>query len=86
MDGAGLVAALQFTTPGNNAPDPDTAFDAYRRAIESGVMLFSPVGVGGCCIKINPPLVITEEALREGLDVIVECVLEATARRTSSIV
>jgi 4-aminobutyrate aminotransferase / (S)-3-amino-2-methylpropionate transaminase / 5-aminovalerate transaminase len=86
VDGAGLVAALQFTHPGTTRPDPDTAFDAYRRAIESGVMLFSPVGVGGCCIKVNPPLVITEEALREGLDVIVECVLEATARSASSVV
>jgi 4-aminobutyrate aminotransferase-like enzyme len=33
-------------------------------------MLFAPVGVGGCCIKINPALTITEEALREGLGVL----------------
>jgi 4-aminobutyrate aminotransferase-like enzyme len=33
-------------------------------------MLFAPVGMGGCAIKINPPLCITEDALREGLDVL----------------
>jgi 4-aminobutyrate aminotransferase-like enzyme len=81
VDGTGLVAALQFTLPGTTAPDPDTAFQVYRRAIESGVMLFSPVGVGGCCIKINPPLVIDEGALREGLEVISECVSEVAGSR-----
>ena len=35
-------------------------------------MLFAPVGVGGCAIKINPPLTITREALQEGLDVLEE--------------
>jgi len=40
------------------------------------VMLFAPVGVGGCAVKINPPLVITEEALREGLAVLEEIAAE----------
>ena len=35
-------------------------------------MLFAPVGVGGGAIKINPPLIITEEAFREGLSVVAE--------------
>ena len=72
VDAAGLVAALQFTKPGTTEPDPDTAFYVYQRVVEAGVMLFSPVGVGGCCIKLNPPLMIDEGALREGLDVVVE--------------
>jgi 4-aminobutyrate aminotransferase-like enzyme len=42
-------------------------------------MLFAPVGVGGCAIKINPPLLITEEALREGLAVIEEIAAEIGA-------
>jgi 4-aminobutyrate aminotransferase-like enzyme len=33
-------------------------------------MLFAPVGVGGCAIKINPPLTITKEALEEGFAVL----------------
>jgi 4-aminobutyrate aminotransferase-like enzyme len=73
--GAGLVAALQFTKKGTTRPDPQPAWEMVKRAVERGVMLFAPVGVGGCAVKLNPPLVINEEALREGLDV-----LEGVAR------
>ncbi len=82
VDVAGLVGAIQFTKPGTTEPDPDTAFDVYRRIVEAGVMLFSPVGVGGCCIKLNPPLMINEAALREGLEVVVDAVAAVTATRT----
>ena len=37
-------------------------------------MLFAPVGVGGGAVKINPPLIITEDAFREGLGVVQEAV------------
>ncbi|MCL2329936.1 MAG: aspartate aminotransferase family protein, partial [Phycisphaerae bacterium] len=69
-DAVGLVGCMQFTKPNSTTPDPDTAWQMVFRAIQQGVMLFAPVGVGGAAIKINPPLVINEEALREGLDVI----------------
>jgi len=68
--GTGLVVALQFTKNGTSNPDPEPAWQMVKRAVERGVMLFAPVGVGGCAIKINPPLVIGEEALREGLQVL----------------
>jgi 4-aminobutyrate aminotransferase-like enzyme len=67
---SGLVAALQFTQPGTTEPAPEPAWEMVRRAVQRGVMLFAPVGVGGCAIKINPPLNITKEALQEGLDVL----------------
>ncbi len=69
-DGAGLVVALQFVKPGTIDPDPELAFEVVSKSIEQGVMLFAPVGVGGGAIKINPPLVIDEPTLREGLDVL----------------
>lgn len=78
-DGAGLVMALQFVVPGSTTPDPEMAFEVVRKTVERGVMLFAPVGVGGGAVKINPPLVITEEILREGLDVIAGAVREETA-------
>lgn len=65
----GLVGAVQFTQPGTTDADADTAWEFVNRAIQQGIMLFAPVGVGGCCIKLCPPLMITEEALREGIDV-----------------
>lgn len=69
-DGRGLVMALQFVEPGTTTPDPEAAFDVVRSAVEQGVMLFAPVGVGGGAIKINPPLGIPEDMLREGLAVL----------------
>ena len=71
-DVTGLVGALQFTKPGTTEPDSESAWQMVLKAIQRGVMLFAPVGVGGCAIKINPPLVIDEEALREGLGVLEE--------------
>lgn len=72
----GLVGAMQFTKPGTTEPDSEPAWELVRRAIQKGVMLFAPVGVGGCAIKINPPLNITAEALKEGLAVLEEIVAE----------
>lgn len=69
-DGAGLVMALQFVEPGTTNPALEVAFEVVRKSIERGVMLFAPVGIGGGAIKINPPLIVTEDILREGLEVI----------------
>ena len=76
IDSIGLVGALQFTTPGSTEPCPEPAWEMVRRAITRGVLLFAPVGVGGSAVKINPPLVITEDALREGLDVLEQIAAE----------
>ena len=70
VDSIGLVGALQFTEPGTTEPAPTVAREMVKRAVQQGVMLFAPVGVGGCAVKINPPLLICEEALREGLGVL----------------
>jgi len=75
-DSIGLVACVQFIHPGTTAPNPEAAWEMVRRAIQRGVMLFAPVGVGGCAIKINPPLVITADALQEGLDVLEQIATE----------
>ncbi len=34
--------------------------------------MFAPVGIAGECIKISPPLMITKEALEEGISVLEE--------------
>ncbi len=69
VDGKGLVAGIACVRPGSLDPDPDLAWDTINTCMEQGVLLFSPVGFGGGTIKICPPLVINEEALRESLDV-----------------
>jgi 4-aminobutyrate aminotransferase-like enzyme len=55
---------------------PELAWEMVWRAVKKGVMLFAPVGVGGCAVKINPPLLIQEEMLREGLAVLEEIAAE----------
>jgi 4-aminobutyrate aminotransferase-like enzyme len=72
----GLVSALQFTEPATTTPDPDSAWQLVNKAIERGLLLFAPVGVGGCAVKLNPPLTITEDALKEGLSVLEKAVAE----------
>lgn len=72
VDGKGLVAGVACVKPGTKDPDGDLAWNVIEGCIEKGVLLFSPVGFGGGTIKICPPLVINEEALRESLGVLEE--------------
>jgi 4-aminobutyrate aminotransferase / (S)-3-amino-2-methylpropionate transaminase / 5-aminovalerate transaminase len=67
VHGRGLVAGLQFVHPGTKDPDPDLAHAIVERCYQRGLLCFAPVGVGGACIKINPPLCITADALEDGL-------------------
>jgi 4-aminobutyrate aminotransferase/(S)-3-amino-2-methylpropionate transaminase len=79
--GKGLIAAVHFTKPGTKEPDADLAWEVVRKCVESGVLLFSPVGLGGGTIKVNPPLVITEEAALEGCEVIEKSLEAVLAER-----
>ncbi len=67
----GLVAGLLMKRPGSeNEPDAETAFRINLGCFERGLLMFAPVGRGGECVKIAPPLTITREALEEGLEVL----------------
>jgi 4-aminobutyrate aminotransferase-like enzyme len=55
------------------------AWDVVRRAVEKGVLMFSPVGHGGATIKICPPLVITEAAILDSFAAFEEAVGQALA-------
>jgi 4-aminobutyrate aminotransferase/(S)-3-amino-2-methylpropionate transaminase len=75
--GRGLVAGLIMVQPGTKEPDPDLAHRIVQQAFQKGLMLFAPVGVGGGCVKIAPPLCITADAIRDGLSALAEAVDEA---------
>jgi 4-aminobutyrate aminotransferase/diaminobutyrate-pyruvate transaminase/4-aminobutyrate aminotransferase/(S)-3-amino-2-methylpropionate transaminase len=74
--GRGLVAGILVVKPGTKHADPETALKINLACFHKGLLMFAPVGTGGECIKIAPPLCITEEALREGIAVLDEAVDE----------
>lgn len=51
-------------------PDYDLAWNIVNLCFQRGLLLFAPVGISGGCVKIAPPLCITEEAVIEGCNVI----------------
>jgi 4-aminobutyrate aminotransferase/diaminobutyrate-pyruvate transaminase/4-aminobutyrate aminotransferase/(S)-3-amino-2-methylpropionate transaminase len=79
VDGKGLVAGVACVKPGTKEPDAPLAARIVEKCIEKGVLMFAPVGFGGGTVKICPPLVINEEAMRESLAVFREAVDEAVA-------
>jgi len=72
--GKGLVAGIQVVKPGTRTPDPDLAVKINIACFQRGLLMFAPVGLAGECVKIAPPLSISEEALRESVVVFEEAV------------
>jgi len=70
VQGKGLVAGIQVVKKGTKEPDAETALKINEKCFHKGLLMFAPVGIGGECIKIAPPLTINEEALREGIAVL----------------
>jgi 4-aminobutyrate aminotransferase/diaminobutyrate-pyruvate transaminase/4-aminobutyrate aminotransferase/(S)-3-amino-2-methylpropionate transaminase len=76
VDGKGLVAGVACVAPGTQSPDGELAWQVVERCVEKGVLMFSPVGFGGGTVKISPPLVIHEAAIRESVAVLEEAFSE----------
>lgn len=72
-EGKGLVKAIVFVKKETKEIAPDLAHDIVRISIEKGLLFFAPVGAGST-IKVCPPLIITKEALLEGLDILDEAI------------
>jgi 4-aminobutyrate aminotransferase / (S)-3-amino-2-methylpropionate transaminase / 5-aminovalerate transaminase len=72
IQGKGLVAGIQVVKKGTKIPDSEMALKINEKCFHKGLLMFAPVGIAGECLKIAPPLVISEEALREGIRVFEE--------------
>lgn len=70
--GRGLVGGIRVVKPGTLEPDPELAASIVEKCFQKGLLLFAPVGLGGGCVKIAPPLSIAEAALNEGLEVLMQ--------------
>ena len=84
LHGRGLVAGIQVMRPGTRDPDAATATAITQACFRKGLLLFAPVGVAGECIKIAPPLIITEAALQESLAVFREACAEVLSAGDSA--
>jgi len=71
--GKGLLAALIFKDPKTGEPDSLFASRVCERAMQKGLLL---VHTGRESIKIGPPLIVSDEALKEGLCVLNESIEE----------
>ena len=79
--GLGLVGGIQVVKPGTKTPDPDLATRINVACMHRGLLMFAPVGIGGECVKISPPLSIPEDALHESLAVFEAAVDEVCGGR-----
>lgn len=68
----GLVAGIQVVKAGTKTPNPELALKINEKCYQKGLLMFAPVGIAGECIKIAPPLCITEEAMIEALQILEE--------------
>ena len=74
--GRGAMMAIELVVPGSLTPDPALAKAVVSGCGAKGVVTLS-CGIYGNVIRLLPPLVISDELLTEGLDVIEE-VLRST--------
>lgn len=78
--GLGLVAGIRVVKPGTKQPNPDLAIRINVACFQKGLLMFAPVGIGGECLKIAPPLTISESALCESLQVFEEAIDQVMRR------
>ncbi len=79
FQGRGLVGGIQVVKPGTREPDAAVATRINVACFQKGLLMFAPVGVGGECLKVAPPLTISEAALHESIAVFEKAVDEVLA-------
>ena len=78
FEGRGLMYGVYFVKEkGSKEPDKKRAVNIVKRCIHKGLLLCQPLGHGGAMIKIAPPLVITKEAVDDGIAAMDEAIAES---------
>jgi 4-aminobutyrate aminotransferase/(S)-3-amino-2-methylpropionate transaminase len=81
--GLGAMCAVEFVEPETKKPAKEFVAKLIKRCYEKGVMLLS-AGVHGNVVRFLTPLVISDEQLAEGLDIINEAMVECLATTVQS--
>ena len=74
--GRGAMLAVEFVKPGTREPAPQTARHIVSHCRSEGVLVLA-CGTYGNVIRLLPPLVISQELLSDGLDVLERAIKEA---------
>ncbi|BDZ57176.1 4-aminobutyrate aminotransferase/(S)-3-amino-2-methylpropionate transaminase [Barrientosiimonas humi] len=69
--GRGAMMAVEVVKPGTKEPDAELTAAAAKRCHEQGVIALT-CGTYGNVLRLLPPLVISDDLLREGLDVLAD--------------
>ena len=77
--GRGAMLALELINPITKAPDPTLTTQIVRACHKAGVIVLT-CGTYANVIRLLPPLIIPQDLLTEGLDVLTQAVLTATTR------
>ncbi|MBW1714173.1 MAG: aminotransferase class III-fold pyridoxal phosphate-dependent enzyme, partial [Deltaproteobacteria bacterium] len=78
VEGRGLMYGLYVVSAqGTKEPDGRLAAEIHKRCIQKGLMLCSPLGHGQAMLKISPPLVISREAVDDGIAALDEAIAES---------
>lgn len=74
--GRGAMIAAEIVKPGTMEPDPAATRGIAEACLAQGVLVLS-AGTFGSVLRFLPPLVISDELLNEGLDVVAAAAAEA---------
>jgi 4-aminobutyrate aminotransferase/(S)-3-amino-2-methylpropionate transaminase len=69
--GRGAMQAIELVKPGTTEPNPDAVTAAVKYAQQKGVLILT-AGTYANVIRLLPPLIINEDLLQEGLEILDE--------------
>lgn len=75
--GRGAMIAIEIVKPGTKDPDPDKTLKIAKACHAEGVLVLT-AGTYGNVLRFLPPLVIRDELLNEGLDVLEKAIISAS--------
>ncbi|MEV4760953.1 aspartate aminotransferase family protein [Micromonospora sp. NPDC049559] len=76
--GKGLMLAVEFVQPGTREPNPAATLRVFEECKRNG-LLVGKGGLYGNVIRMGPPLTLTEEEAREGLEILTSAIAAADA-------
>jgi 4-aminobutyrate aminotransferase/(S)-3-amino-2-methylpropionate transaminase len=81
--GIGAMRLVEFVKDRHTKdPDMDVAMEVIKEATSNGLILIR-AGLFSNCIRLLPPIAITDEQLKEGLSVLEKAIANANAKRSS---